>query len=72
LSLKIYENTSVDVSSAIISADNEQVLGVSFVEDGFIKRVYFSEIDKILDGILKISVDESIPYIVNSRKGSYN
>ncbi|WNC69930.1 prolyl oligopeptidase family serine peptidase [Thalassotalea nanhaiensis] len=62
---KIFENTSVDVNSALVSTEKDEVLGISFVEDGFLKRTYFSEIDKILDVELKEAVDESKPYIVD-------
>jgi dipeptidyl aminopeptidase/acylaminoacyl peptidase len=62
---KVYENTNVDLNSAIISTDKNIVLGVSFIEDGFVKRTYFSEIDKILDGTLKVAIVESKPYIVD-------
>ena len=62
---KVYENTNVDLNSAIVSADKNNVLGVSFIDDGFIKRTYFSEIDKILDGELKLAIDKSKPYIVD-------
>ncbi len=62
---KVYENTNVDLNSAIVSTDKNNVLGVSFIEDGFIKRAYFSEMDKILDGALKLAIDESKPYIVD-------
>ncbi len=62
---KLYENTNVDVNSAIVSTDKNKVLGVSYIEDGFLTRTYFADIDKILDVELKLAVDESKPYIVD-------
>lgn len=62
---KVYENTNVDLSSAIVSNNKNSVLGVSFIEDGFLKRTYFSELDNILDSKLKLAVEESKPYVVD-------
>ncbi|ACA88517.1 alpha/beta hydrolase family protein [Shewanella woodyi] len=62
---KVYDNVGFDIHSAIVSIDRENILGVSFIEDGFLKHIYFSEIDKVLDGALKLAIDESKPYVID-------
>lgn len=62
---KIYGKSSVDLSGALISSDTKSLIGVSYIEDGFLKRTYFSELDKVIDGALKVAVNESTPYIVD-------
>jgi dipeptidyl aminopeptidase/acylaminoacyl peptidase len=62
---KIYGNENVDISSAIVSLEQESILGVSYVEDGFVKNTYFTELDGIIDSAIKDAIEESKPYIID-------
>lgn len=61
----IYESPNTDINSVIVSSDKKTILGVSYIEDGFVKRSYFSEVDALLSNELKLAMDESTPYIVD-------
>lgn len=62
---KIYGSDSVDVAGALVSRDGSTVLGVSLIQDGYVSRIYFNEIEQVFSHYINSAVEESRPYIVD-------
>ncbi|BBM03552.1 prolyl oligopeptidase family serine peptidase [Microbulbifer sp. GL-2] len=62
---KIYGHPNTDINSAIIGPNRDEILGVSFIENGFIKHEYLMQVEKLLKGELELSLRESRAYVVD-------
>lgn len=62
---KVYEVKNADIDNAIVSIDNGKVLGVSYTQNGFSQTDYFSELEQKYATELALSLNESIPYVVD-------
>lgn len=62
---KVFEVQDTDLTSVIYNTNKDEILGVSYVQNGFVQHSYFNSLEKTFELNLTQSFNESNPYIVD-------
>ena len=62
---KVFEVQDTDITSVIYNTNKDEILGASYVQNGFVQHSYFNSLEKRFELTLTQTIKESNPYIVD-------